>query len=53
MEQGFSGKRTAEVVGKRPEAEREQLQFLARPSCASVEIWRFPDRCHAPIIERL
>jgi len=34
-------------------AEREQLEMLPRPSCASVEIWRFPDRCEAPIIERL
>jgi Holliday junction resolvase len=33
--------------------EREALQFLPRPANASVEIWRFPDRCRAPLIERL
>ena len=33
--------------------EREALQLLLRPSNATVEIWRFPDRCRAPMIERL
>jgi Holliday junction resolvase-like predicted endonuclease len=33
--------------------EREALQLLPRPANASVEIWRFPDRCRAPMIERL
>jgi Holliday junction resolvase len=33
--------------------EREALQFLTRLENASVEIWRFPDRCRAPLIERL
>jgi Holliday junction resolvase len=33
--------------------ERETLQMLPRPANASVEIWRFPDRCAAPLIERL
>jgi Holliday junction resolvase len=33
--------------------ERELLQMLPRPANASVEIWRFPDRCRAPLIERL
>ena len=33
--------------------EREALQMLLRPANASVEIWRFPDRCRAPLIERL
>ena len=33
--------------------EREALQFLLRPAHASVEVWRFPDRCKAPLIERL
>jgi Holliday junction resolvase len=34
-------------------AEREALQMLLRPAGSSVEIWRFPDRCRAPLIERL
>lgn len=34
-------------------AEREALTMLLRPVNASVEIWRFPDRCAAPVIERL
>ena len=33
--------------------EREALQLLPRPANASVEIWRFPDRCRSPLIERL
>jgi len=33
--------------------EREALQYLPRPANASIEIWRFPDRCRAPLIERL
>jgi Holliday junction resolvase len=36
--------------------EREQLQAFARrrwPPGLTVEIWRFPDRCKAPLIERL
>jgi hypothetical protein len=33
--------------------ELEALQLLPRPANASVEIWRFPDRCRAPLIERL
>jgi Holliday junction resolvase len=33
-------------------AEREALQLLMRPANASVEIWRFPDRCRSPAIER-
>jgi Holliday junction resolvase len=33
--------------------EREALQLLPRPVNASVEIWRFPNRCRAPVIERL
>jgi len=33
--------------------ERARLQQLARPACASIEIWRFPDRVTAPSIERL
>ena len=33
--------------------EREALQMLPRPANASVEVWRFPDRCQAPLIERL
>jgi Holliday junction resolvase len=33
--------------------EREQLQLLVVPPFVSKEIWRFPDRCRAPLIERL
>lgn len=31
--------------------EREALQLLPVPANASKEIWRFPDRCTAPLIE--
>lgn len=33
--------------------EREALQLLPRPGNSSAEIWRFPDKCRTPIIERL
>ncbi|HEY0876692.1 MAG TPA: hypothetical protein VGD94_24665 [Vicinamibacterales bacterium] len=33
--------------------EREALQMLPRPAGSSIEVWRFPDRCRAPLIERL
>jgi Holliday junction resolvase len=33
--------------------EREQLKNLARPTNATVEIWRFPDRAKQPLIEVL
>lgn len=35
--------------------EREQLTEWARtlPPTTSVELWRFPDRCHQPITEVL
>lgn len=33
--------------------EREALQLMPRPANASIEIWRWPDRCRAPLIERL
>jgi Holliday junction resolvase len=33
--------------------ERELLALLPRPANASIEIWRFPNRCVAPLIERL
>jgi Holliday junction resolvase len=33
--------------------EREALQLLHIPSNASREVWRFPDRCRTPLIERL
>jgi Holliday junction resolvase len=33
--------------------ERAALAALPRPACASVEVWRFPDRARAPRIERL
>lgn len=33
--------------------EREALQMMPRPAGASVEVWRFPDRCRTPLIERL
>ncbi|HWW85428.1 MAG TPA: hypothetical protein VNZ26_17590 [Vicinamibacterales bacterium] len=31
----------------------DALQSRPRPANASIEIWRFPDRCHASLIERL
>lgn len=34
-------------------AEREALAALTVPPNCSVEYWRFPDRCRAPLIERL
>ena len=34
-------------------AEREQLVLLVVPANCSKEVWRFPDRCKAPLIERL
>lgn len=33
--------------------EREHLQLVAVPANVSKEIWRFPDRCRAPLIERI
>ena len=33
--------------------EREALQLVPLPSNGSRECWRFPDRCRAPLIERL
>jgi Holliday junction resolvase len=33
--------------------EREQLQLLQLPAWATKEIWRWPDRCKEPRIERL
>jgi len=33
--------------------EREVLALLPRPANATVELWRFPDRCRAPLIEVL
>ncbi len=33
--------------------EREALQQMARPTNSSIEVWRFPDRCRQPLIERL
>jgi Holliday junction resolvase len=33
--------------------EREALRNLPRPANATIEVWRFPDRCRAPLIERL
>jgi len=33
--------------------EREQLQLLPVPQNCTKEIWRFPDRCRQPAIERL
>ena len=34
-------------------AEKERLQLLPVPANCSKEIWRFPDRCRAPLIERV
>lgn len=33
--------------------EREGLALMPRPTIASVEIWRFPNRVRAPLIEKL
>ncbi len=33
--------------------EREAIGALRVPACVSRECWRFPDRCRAPLIERL
>jgi Holliday junction resolvase len=33
--------------------EREQIQALTVSAVISRECWRFPDRCKAPLIERL
>jgi Holliday junction resolvase len=33
--------------------ERERLQLLPVPTSVSKELWRFPDRCKAPLIDRL
>jgi hypothetical protein len=33
--------------------ERAALRSVPRPANSRVEIWRFPDRCLAPVIERL
>lgn len=33
--------------------EREQIAHFAAPWNCSREIWRFPDRCKEPLIERI
>jgi Holliday junction resolvase len=33
--------------------EREQLQQLLVPANVVKEVWRFPDRCRDPLIERV
>jgi Holliday junction resolvase len=33
--------------------EREQLQWLPVPAAVVKEVWRFPDRCRQPLIERI
>jgi len=33
--------------------EKEQIRGLAVPANVSKEVWRFPDRCKQPLIERL
>ena len=33
--------------------EREQIRALIVPANVTRECWRFPDRCRAPLIERL
>jgi hypothetical protein len=33
--------------------ERDALQTMPRPANSSIEIWRWPDRSRAPIIEGL
>lgn len=42
-----SGTRYASAI------EREALRLLAVPPNATREIWRYPDRCREPLIERL
>ena len=37
----------------RSKVERELMRECALPPNVSVEIWRFPDRCKDPLIERL
>ena len=34
-------------------AERAAFALMPRPANATVEVWRFPDRCRHPIVERL
>lgn len=34
-------------------AERETLRTMRRPANSRVEIWRFPNRCVTPVIERV
>jgi Holliday junction resolvase len=33
--------------------EREQIEELRLPRNCSREVWRFPDRCRDPLIERI
>ena len=33
--------------------ERETFALMPRPANSTAEIWRFPDRCRAPLIEVL
>lgn len=33
--------------------EREALALMPRPANSTVEIWRYPDRARAPLIERV
>jgi Holliday junction resolvase len=33
--------------------DREQIQQLTVPANVTREAWRFPDRCRAPLIERI
>lgn len=42
-----SGTRYASAI------ERETLQTMLRPVNSSIEVWRWPDRCCEPLIERL
>lgn len=42
-----SGTRYASAI------EREALQQMPRPANSSIEVWRWPDRCREPLIERL
>lgn len=42
-----SGTRYASAI------EREALQQMPRPVNSSIEVWRWPDRCSEPRIERL
>jgi len=40
-------------TGRLSPLERETIRGLALPTNCTREVWRFPDRCKEPLIERL